>query len=68
MRIRLLKSMTTPHAKYSIGTIINYSDGLALKLIEKKEAEKYTGPYPPKLDRKNKMRFKLSNLNDHGNN
>lgn len=48
MRIRLLKSLKTPHAKYGIGTIINYSSGPAEKLISEGKAEKYTGHYPPK--------------------
>lgn len=61
MRIILLKSMTTPHAKYSVGTILNYSLGPALKLINEKRAKAYKGPYPPRK----KMKI---NLRDYGNN
>lgn len=55
MRVRLLKSHTTPHARYAVGTILNYSKGVAEKMIIEGDAEKYTGPYPPKK----KMRMNL---------
>lgn len=47
MRIRLHRSLTTQHAKYAIGTVINVSKGYAERLISDGKAEKYTGPYPP---------------------
>lgn len=53
--------MTTPHAKYSVGTILNYSLGPALKLINEKRAKAYNGPYPPR------KKVKI-NLRDYGNN
>ena len=66
MRVRLLKSQRTPHAKYGVGTILNWSKGQAEKLILEGEAEKYTGPYPPK----GKMRMNLRDLKikNNGNN
>jgi hypothetical protein len=48
MRVRLLKSHVTPHAKYAIGTVINKSRGPAERMISNGEAEKYTGEYPPR--------------------
>lgn len=61
MRIILLKSLITPHAKYYVGTVLNYSDGPAKRLIKEGKALKYTGPYPPKK----KMKFKFSNDGNH---
>lgn len=58
MRVRLLKSHNTPHARYAVGTILNYSKGVAEKMIIKGDAETYTGPYPPKK----KMRMNLRDL------
>ena len=48
MRIRLLKSLVTQHKKYVVGNVINYSNGMARRLIEQGGAEKYDGEYPPK--------------------
>jgi hypothetical protein len=64
MRIRLLRSLQTPHTKYFVGNIINYSKGLAMKLIEKGRAEKYKGEYPPKK----KMKTDFFKPKNNGNN
>jgi hypothetical protein len=58
MRVRLLRSHRTPHAMYAVGTILNYSKGVAEKMIIDGNAEKYTGPYPPK----GKMKMNLRDL------
>jgi hypothetical protein len=56
MRIRLLKSWTHHGKRYPVGTIITYTK--AQELIDKNEAEKYTGSYPPKK----KMKLNLKDL------
>jgi hypothetical protein len=43
---------------YAVGTILNYSKGVAEKMISDGNAEKYTGPYPPK----GKMKMNLRDL------
>lgn len=63
MRVRLLKSFETPHAKYAIGTVINYSKGPAEKLITEGIMIKYVGPYPPK-----KMKTDFFKPKNNGNN
>ena len=64
MRVSLLKSLETPHAKYAIGTIINYSKGPALKLIAEGKAIKYNGEYP----RRKKLKTDFFKPKEHGNN
>ena len=63
MRVRLLKSHVTPHARYVLGTVLNYSKGPALRLIAEGKAEKYNGVYPPK-----KMKTDFFKPKDNGNN
>ncbi len=64
MRVRLLKSLRTPHAKYAIMTILNYSKGPAIRLIEQGKAEKYNGEYPPRK----KIKTDFFKPKEHGNN
>lgn len=66
MRIRLHRSLKTPHATYAIGTVINMTQGPAEKLILEGKAEKYSGPYPP--TEKMKIKADFFKQKNNGNN
>lgn len=64
MRIRVLKSVVTPHTKYVMGNIVNATNSFAGRLISEGKAEIYTGEYPPIK----KMKTELFKPKENGNN
>jgi len=61
MLVRLLKSHTfytgIRFKKLPVGQVLRKHDRVAKQMIENKEAEEYTGQFPPK-----KMKLNLKNL------
>ena len=62
MRVRVLKRFVNEFGSYRTGTVINFGQSTAQRMIDEGKAEKFTGKYQPELRRQDKLRIRLGDI------
>lgn len=62
MRVQLLKRFTNEFGSYRAGTVINFGQSTAQRMIDQGKAKKFTGKYQADLNKADKLRIRLGDI------